>query len=46
MPVVTEPLTNTVEIGMVCATMETLDAQLSEICASEISVEWGQTSPA
>ena len=39
MPAVTEPLTNTVEIGPGRPTMETLDAQLSELCASEISTE-------
>ena len=39
MPAVTEPLTNIVEIGTNRPTMETLDAQLSELCASEISTE-------
>ena len=39
MPVVTEPLTSTVEIGDVRPTMAMLDAQLSELSTWEISAE-------
>ena len=39
MPVVTEPLTDIVEIATARPTIETLDAQLSELCTREISTE-------
>ena len=39
MTVATEPLTDIVEIGAARPTMEILDAQLSELCTSEISTE-------